>query len=84
MVRDMTGDHGISFGVSYQGRPTWDDPKYTGHVHGKKSDWTLSSPVNVHPLGDPGWQPVRFILTPAGKGTETQVYSFYVDPRMKW
>lgn len=84
LVRDVSGDKGISFGVSYQGRPSWDDPKYTGHIHGKKTDWTLSAPVNVHPYGDPGWQPVRFTLAPEGKDTETQVYSFYVDPHAKF
>jgi hypothetical protein len=82
MVRDVIGGHGLSFGVSYQGRPSWEDPKYTGHIHGKKSDWNLSAPVHVQPYGDPGWQPVRFTLTPAGKDTESQVYDIYVDPRM--
>lgn len=84
MVRDVAGSQGVLFGVSYEGRPSWYVPRATGHLHGKKNEWVLSDPVDVKPSGQPGWQPVRFVLAPLGIKTETQVYDFYVDPRMKW
>ena len=83
MVRGVTGPEGLSFQVSYQGRRSWVSPKATGHLHGKQTDWILSAPVHVKPSQIPGWQPVRFTLVPNGKDGETQVYDFYVDPRMK-
>jgi hypothetical protein len=38
--------------------------------------------VNIHPGNLPGWQLVRFALTPGGKSSDFQVYDFWVDPHM--
>jgi hypothetical protein len=73
MVRDVEGSHGPTFQVSYAGRPSWDSPQATGHLRGKKSDWSLSSRLSVRPHPIPGWQPVRFTLVPDGRNDETQV-----------
>jgi hypothetical protein len=83
MVRDIVGSDGVAFAVSYEGKPSWDAPKGGGKMHGKNSGWSLSGGLDVHPGGDPGWQPVRFVLTGGGKASDYQVYNFYVDPRMK-
>ncbi len=40
MVRDVAGSGGLSFEVSYQGRPSWDSPQATGRLHGKKTTGT--------------------------------------------
>ncbi len=81
MVRNVTGGDGVHFKVAYEGTHTWVQPQETGQVHGNQSKWTLSGNVNVHPANNvTGWQPVQFTLTAGGKGSDFQVYDFYVDP----
>ena len=84
LVRNVAGDDGVQFYVSYAGTRTWDLPKNTGHLRGQKANWTISEPVSVQPdHHTPGWQVVRFVFVAAGKASDTQVYDFYVDPRLK-
>jgi hypothetical protein len=84
VVRNVVGGDGVQFYVSYQGTRTWEQPQNTGQLHGQKSGWTVSSPVNVQPdHHTPGWQVVRFAFVAGGKTSDFQLYDFYVDPRMK-
>jgi hypothetical protein len=68
--------------VSYAGTKWESKPRNAGPVRGSQSDWTVSNPVNLHPGDRPGWQLVQFTLVPRGETSESQVYDFYVDPRM--
>jgi hypothetical protein len=83
MVRNVVGGEGVQFFVAYDGTNTWTQPKGTGQVHGDKSDWTLSAPVNLQPSSTPGWQLVRFSFIAGGKTSDFQIYNLDVDPRMK-
>jgi hypothetical protein len=84
LVRNVVGAEGVQFYVSYAGTRTWEQPKNTGQLHGQKSNWTVSDPVNVQPdHHTAGWQIVRFAFIAGGKTSDFQVYDFYVDPRMK-
>ena len=83
MVHNVIGAEGVFFYVSYAGTKTWTNPRNTGQVHGSKTAWTASDPVNVQPGKLSGWQPARFTFIPGGQTSDFQIYDFYVDPRMK-
>jgi len=80
MVRNVVGGDGVTFFVSYANTKSWDKPKKTNKVHGRKDAWTLSDKVDTHPAKDAGWQVVRFTLVAGGKKSDFQLYNFYVDP----
>ena len=82
MVRNVVGGEGVQVSVAYAGTKTASAAQTVGQVHGQRSAWTLSNPVNIHPGNLPGWQLVRFALTPGGKSSDFQVYDFWVDPHM--
>ncbi len=82
MVRNVVGAEGVQVSVAYAGTRTATSAQTVGQVHGQKSSWTLSNPVNIHPGNLPGWQLVRFALIPGGKSSDFQVYDFWVDPHM--
>lgn len=82
MVRNVVGGEGVVVSVAYAGTKTESAAQSVGQVHGQRSAWTLSSPVNIHPGNLPGWQLVRFALTPGGRSSDFQVYDFWVDPHM--
>jgi hypothetical protein len=73
----------IAFAVSYAGTPSWDKPAPAGGIKGSGTNWSISSPFQVHPGNLPGWQLVRFTLASNGKGSDAKIYNFYIDPRMK-
>lgn len=79
-VRDVVGAEGVSFNVSYDGKPNWQKPQNTGQVRGNGNGWTLSNTVNTQPFNEPGWQLVRITLIPGGKNSDFQVDNFYIDP----
>jgi hypothetical protein len=83
MVRNVVGSENVSFAVSYAGTKTWTKPKTTGKLDGDDDDWTLSDPVSLKPVKGDGWQLVQFTFVAGGKTSESQIYNFYVDPRMK-
>ena len=80
MVRNVVGGDGVTFYVSYANTKSWDKPKKTTKVQGKKDAWTLSDKVDTHPDKQAGWQIVRFTLVAGGKKSDFQLYNFYVDP----
>ncbi len=83
MVRNVTGKAGIRVAVSYDGARSA-RPKNSGRFHGHKHNWTISRRVNVKPSHVDGWQITRFTLTSeGGSNSDSEVYDFYVDPRMK-
>ena len=47
------------------------------------TNWAASNSVNVLPDNRSGWQVVRFTFVGEGAGSESQIYNYYVDPRMK-
>lgn len=84
MVRNVVGGEGVQVSVAYAGTKTAAVAQTVGQVHGQRSNWTLSNPVNIHPGNLPGWQLVRFALTPGGTHSDFQVYDFWVDPHMHY
>jgi hypothetical protein len=84
LVRNVLGSQGVQFAVAYEGTKTWGDPKTTGEIGGEQDTWTASDPFKLHPQGGvDGWQIVRFTFTAGGKAGDSQLYDFYVDPRMR-
>jgi hypothetical protein len=82
MVRDVAGYEGVHISVAYAGTKTASLPQTVGQVHGTQSAWTASNQFNVHPGTLPGWQLVKFTLTPGGQSSDFEIYNFWVDPRM--
>lgn len=82
MVRGVVGSQGVQIMVAYAGTRTESNAQAVGQVHGQGSAWTLSNTLNIHPGNLPGWQLVRFTFVPSGKNGDTQLYDFYVDPKM--
>jgi len=83
-VNQTAGGDDVHFKVSYWKNGTWSNPKETGksHGNGKGHGWGLSTPLNVQPTKDDGWQYVQFILAVNGdQKNNFQVDDFYVDPR---
>jgi hypothetical protein len=84
MVRNVAGDQGLAFFISYEGNRSWNKPQKTGQFHGRHGNWTPSTRINLLPSHrTKGWQVARFVFVGGGKRSEFQVYDFYVDPRMK-
>jgi hypothetical protein len=86
MVRSVKGAGSVHVSATYEGISLLglqvSFPRDSGSVRGG-SAWTASSPVNVMPDSRSGWQVVRFTFIGEGSGTESQIYNYYVDPRMK-
>jgi hypothetical protein len=78
-VRDMVGAPSIHLFVQYTNTPSWEKPAAVG-VFAGKADWVDSQPLNLHPGKLYGWQQEVFTLTGGDKGSDAQVYNFYVDP----
>lgn len=82
MVLNGASSKGVSFSVAYAGTKTWGNPHATGRLYGRALGWSPSDPVQVNPNKPAGWQPVQFTFTADKTPGDTQIYNFYVDPRM--
>lgn len=78
-VRDVVGGPSIQLFVQYTNTKSWEKPLNAGVFEGK-TQWVNSQPLNLHPGNLYGWQQETFTLTGGKKGTDAQVYNFYVDP----
>jgi|SRR5947208_441641 len=83
VVRDVVGAPSIHLFVQYTNTKSWETRLAAGTFAGKSS-WVNSQPLNLHPGNLYGWQQETFTLTGGDKGTDAQVYNFYVDPRSAW
>jgi hypothetical protein len=82
-VREVSGQAGVSFQVSYEGTHTWEKPRTTGQFEGWPSQWTASPAVRLTPVKKvEGWEPMRITLTGNGTTGESQVYDLFLDPRL--
>ena len=90
----VQGKSNVAVSVAYANTKTASKPKQvgtiqensSGHGSGEVEGWTLSAPFNVQPeLGGKveETRQVRFIFASGGKGSDTQLYGLYVDPRMR-
>jgi hypothetical protein len=78
-VRDLVGAPSIHLFVQYTNTPSWQQPSAAG-VFAGQAQWVNSQPLNLHPGNLFGWQEEVFTLTGGARGTDAQVYNFYVDP----
>jgi hypothetical protein len=86
-VRNVAGDGGVDVSVVYDAGKEAHKAHKAGHVHGRAHDpsWSLSADVKVQPQlagKQQGWRRVAFVLAGTGKGGESEVHGFFVDPRM--
>jgi hypothetical protein len=93
----VQGKSNLVVSVAYPGTLTASKPKQVGAIqeeqngnyegdNGKDTSWALSTPFNVQPeLGGKveETRQARFIFVAGGKGSDTQLYGLYVDPRMR-
>ena len=93
----VQGKSDVAVSVAYPGTLTASKPKQVGAIQeeqngnyeggeGQDTTWALSAPFNVQPeLGGKAEETrqARFIFAAGGKGSETQLYGLYVDPRMR-
>ena len=77
-----TGGAQVGVGVFYAGAKPKSQFALSGVLQGTGSGFDLSTPLQVYPGNQPGWQMVQFIFGSTGAGADGQVYDFYVDPRM--
>jgi hypothetical protein len=80
LVRDVVGNTGFTFNVSYQGTSSWETPKKTGTLKGTGSEWTLPPAVNLEPPKVSGWQLLKVTLIALKGANEVQVSNLYIDP----
>ncbi len=78
-VRDLAGPPSIHLYVAYTNTKSWEKPASAGVIAGSPN-WSDSPPLQLHPGNLYGWQDEVFTLSNNGKGTDAQVYDFYVDP----
>jgi hypothetical protein len=78
-VRDLVGAPSVHLFVQYTNTKSWEKPAAAGVIAGQPQ-WVNSQPVSLHPGNLYGWQEEVFTLTGGNKGTDAQVYNFYVDP----
>jgi hypothetical protein len=78
-VRDLVGAPSIRLFVQYTNTKSWQKPIAAGTFAGKPQ-WANSQPLDLHPGNLYGWQQETFTLYGGDKGTDAQVYNFYVDP----
>jgi hypothetical protein len=81
MVRELVKGPGLNMSVVYTRNSAWLSPIATGAVQTGGTTWGASGVINIHPGNMIGWQEARFAFV--GMGADTQLYDFYVDPRMK-
>ena len=82
LVRNAVGSQSVTVQMAYYGASSWGSTKNVGNVTGSGSAWTLSGALKL-PVGNlVGWNVTRFTFVPSGKSSESQIYNFYVDPRM--
>ena len=86
MIRSVKGAGSVDVSATYEGISLLGIPvslaRYGGAVRGATA-WSPSDSVNVSPDDRNGWQVVRFTFTARGTGSQSQIYNYYVDPRMK-
>jgi hypothetical protein len=86
MARTVKGAGAVHVSATYEGISLLgiqvSFPRDSGTVRGA-TNWAASNPVNVRPDDRSGWQVVRFTFAGEGAGSESQIYNYYVDPRMK-
>jgi hypothetical protein len=80
-VRDVTGPPSVHLYVSYTNTNSAVNPTSAGVIAGN-TQWGNSQPLQLHPGNLFGWQQETFTLTGGNKGTDAQVYNFWVDPRL--
>jgi len=80
MIRELTGTQGVTLLASYAGTNTKVATSYT--TSGLGTAWDPSPILQTHPGNQSGWQLVVFTLEGSSSGSDTQIYNFYVDPRM--
>ena len=83
LVRDVAGGPSVHLYVSYTNTKSADKPTSAGVIAGKTA-WGDSQPLQLHPGNLYGWQEETFTLTGGDKGSDVQVYNFYVDPHCFW
>jgi hypothetical protein len=79
-VRDLVGAPSVHLFVQYTNTKSWLKPIAAGTFAGN-DQWVNSQPLSLHPGNLYGWQLETFTLTGGDKGTDAEVYNFYVDPR---
>jgi hypothetical protein len=82
MVKTNGNGTQVAAGVFYAGADPKNQLQLSGTIQGTGSGFSLSSPLQVHPGNQSGWQMVQFIFGATGNGGDGQIYNFYVDPRM--
>ena len=87
MIRSIKGTDGVHVYANYGGTSTAGTSlsygRDSGTIRGQGSRWTVSDPLNVLPDDRSGWQKVSFTFVGQGTGSESQIYNYYIDPRMK-
>jgi hypothetical protein len=82
LVRNTGGSQNVTVQMAYYGTSSWGGTKNVANVTGSGTAWTLSGVLKL-PTGNlVGWNVARFTFVAAGKSSKSQIYNFYVDPRM--
>jgi hypothetical protein len=77
-LRDVSGPPSVSMFVAYAGG----SPSPTNGLAGGTS-WGVTPPIQLHPGNLSGWQEAQYTFEGGAKGTEAQLYDFYIDPRCR-
>jgi len=81
MIKDVSAVNGVHVYVSYNSNGQWAAPIVNASVPGTGPVWSVSPPIVIQSSGLTSAVPAQFLLVGGSTG-ETEVYDFYVDPRM--
>ena len=81
MVRSYGG--GVKVSIAYANTSGgWGSAKQAGEVKSTKSEWQVSNKVKLESGPYTGWHLAQFTLTGTGNSAHSEIYNFYLDPRM--
>ena len=82
-TRSRNNGGGVSVYISSAGSDTRSNPRSLGQLSARGTDWRAADPLSLQSAIRGGWQQVRFALVSHGRRSESQLYRFGLDPRMK-
>jgi hypothetical protein len=81
-VREVSGPPTVKVYVAYTNTPSWETPSAAGAVPGS-STWSASPPIQLHAGNLWGWQDAQYTFEGGNKGSDSELYDFWVDPHSR-
>jgi hypothetical protein len=83
LLRNVVGSQSVTVQMAFYGTSSWGSTKNVATLSGSGTGWTLSKVIVLPVAAVSTGQLARFTFVPSGKSSETHLYNFYVDPRLR-